>query len=183
MENKINNALLSAYHDQLMKTEILPLRSSASLKATGYQKPASGIPASDLAFTPATLENGKIPASQLPGYVDDVIEGYYNSSDSKFYESFTAGDAEADPVTEDTYTTEITGESGKLYIDLNTSPSKTYRWSGSAFVEIGASDISGVVVGSGTAAAPSNGVITLPVATDAAMQAYWTNYNPFNTNE
>ncbi len=67
-------------------------------------------------------ENGRIPSTLLPGYVDDAIEGYYYSS--KFYK-------------ESAHTTEITGESGKIYVDLSTN--KTYRWSGSAFVEISAS--------------------------------------------
>ena len=63
--------------------------------------------------------SGKVPTSQLPSYVDDVIEGYlYNS---KFYK-------------ESTHTTAISGETGKIYIDLSTN--KTYRWSGSAFVVI-----------------------------------------------
>ena len=65
--------------------------------------------------------NGKVPSSQLPSFVDDVVEGYYNASDGKFYK-------------ESTYTTEITGETGKIYVSLDTN--KTYRWSGSAFVEI-----------------------------------------------
>jgi hypothetical protein len=65
---------------------------------------------------------GKVPSSQLPSYVDDTIEGYlYNS---KWYK-------------ESAHTTEITGETGKIYVDLSTN--KTYRWSGSAFVEISAS--------------------------------------------
>lgn len=67
--------------------------------------------------------NGHVPTSQLPSYVDDVIEGYYNTADNKFYE-------------EDTYTTEITPEEGKIYVDLSTE--KTYRWSGSAYVQINA---------------------------------------------
>ena len=58
--------------------------------------------------------NGKVPSSQLPSYVDDVIEGYYNTTDGKFYE-------------ENTYTTEIPGEEGKIYISLDTNV--TYRWS------------------------------------------------------
>ena len=66
--------------------------------------------------------NGKVPSSQLPSYVDDVIEGYYYNS--KFYE-------------EAAHTTEITGETGKIYVDLETE--KTYRWSGSAYVEISSS--------------------------------------------
>lgn len=63
--------------------------------------------------------NGRVPSAQLPSYVDDVIEGYlYNS---KFYK-------------ESSHTTEITGETGKIYVDL--SNNKTYRWSGSVYAVI-----------------------------------------------
>lgn len=59
----------------------------------------------------ATLdENGKVPTSQLPSYVDDVLE-YANQS--------------AFPTA---------GESGKIYVAQDTG--KTYRWSGSSYVEI-----------------------------------------------
>lgn len=62
----------------------------------------------------ATLgSDGKIPSSQLPSYVDDVLE----------YASKSAFPA--------------TGEAGKIYIAKDTN--KTYRWSGSAYVEISAS--------------------------------------------
>ena len=54
--------------------------------------------------------NGLVPSSQLPSYVDDVLE-YATMS------SFPA-----------------TGQSGKIYVDLSTN--LTYRWSGSAYVEI-----------------------------------------------
>lgn len=54
--------------------------------------------------------NGKVPSSQLPSYVDDVLE---YSSKSSFPSS---------------------GESGKIYVDTTTN--KTYRWGGSAYVEI-----------------------------------------------
>jgi|MDSW01.2.fsa_nt_gb hypothetical protein len=62
------------------------------------------------AGTYATLVGGTVPASQLPGYVDDVLE--YNN-----LASFPA-----------------TGEAGKLYLDKATN--KSHRWSGSAYVEI-----------------------------------------------
>lgn len=63
--------------------------------------------------------DGKVPSAQLPSYVDDVIEGYlYNG---KFYK-------------ESAHTTAISGEGGKIYVDLSTGV--TYRWSGSTFVEI-----------------------------------------------
>ena len=64
-------------------------------------------------------ESGKVPSAQLPSYVDDALEGYL--SGGKFYK-------------ESAHTTEITGESGKIYVDL--ASLKTYRWSGTAFVVI-----------------------------------------------
>ena len=78
---------------------------------TATKEKANGIASLD--------ENGKVPSSQLPSYVDDVIEGYL--SEGKFYK-------------EGAHTTEITGESGKIYVDLTTS--KTYRWSGTAYAVI-----------------------------------------------
>lgn len=57
--------------------------------------------------------NGKVPTSQLPSFVDDVLE---YSAKSSF---------------------PTTGETGKIYVD--TATNKTYRWSGSAYVEISAS--------------------------------------------
>lgn len=72
----------------------------------------------------ATLDsNGRVPSSQLPSYVDDVIEGYF--SNAKFYS--TKG-------SDGTYSGEIVGESGKIYTDLNTN--KVYRWSGTAYIVI-----------------------------------------------
>lgn len=73
----------------------------------------------------ATLgSDGLIPSSQLPSYVDDVVEGYYYNS--KFYK-------------ESEHTTEITGETGKIYVDLSTNNS--YRYGGSTFVLITSSDM------------------------------------------
>lgn len=54
--------------------------------------------------------NGLVPTSQLPSYVDDVLE---YATKSVF---------------------PITGESGKIYVDISTN--LTYRWSGTAYVEI-----------------------------------------------
>lgn len=55
-------------------------------------------------------ENGQVPSSQLPSYVDDVIE---------------ADNYDALPET---------GEAGKIYVTKDTN--KSYRWGGSAYVEI-----------------------------------------------
>lgn len=81
--------------------------------------------------------SGLVPASQLPSYVDDVLEGYYKVADGKFYK-------------EAAYTNLISGETGKIYVSLDTN--KTYRWTGTTFVYItsGAVDsvngLTGVVV-------------------------------------
>lgn len=59
----------------------------------------------------ATLDTtGKVPSSQLPSYVDDVVE---YSTKANF---------------------PTTGEEGKIYVDKTTN--LTWRWSGTAYVEI-----------------------------------------------
>jgi hypothetical protein len=60
-----------------------------------------------------TGPGGTVPSSQLPGFVDDVLE----------FANFVAFPA--------------TGETGKLYISLATN--RQYRWSGTVYVEIIAS--------------------------------------------
>jgi len=62
-------------------------------------------------------ENGKVLSSQLPGYVDDVLE-------------FDSTPDFPQP-----------GESGKIYIATDTN--MTYRWGGSAYVPIGGSGTGG----------------------------------------
>jgi hypothetical protein len=60
-----------------------------------------------------TGPGGTVPSSQLPGFVDDVLE----------FANFVAFP--------------VTGETGKLYISLATN--RQYRWSGTVYVEIIAS--------------------------------------------
>lgn len=73
----------------------------------------------------ATLDStGKVPSSQLPSYVDDVVEGYYYNG--QFY-------------TDSAHTQLITPETGKIYVDLDTN--KSYRWGGTTYVEISQSTI------------------------------------------
>ena len=90
----------------------------------------------------ATLdEAGKVPADQLPSYVDDVLEGYLSET--------TTGEGDAAVTTRVFYepnedgtaasTTEIVGEKGKIYIDLPTNYS--YRWSGSTYVRVNEVDL------------------------------------------
>lgn len=73
--------------------------------------------------------DNKIPSSELPSYVDDVLEGYLHNGN--FYSmKLNAQNGYS-------YQGEYTGETGKIYVDLDTS--KTYRFGGTAYVEISAS--------------------------------------------
>lgn len=76
----------------------------------------------NLELNKADLVGGLVPSSQLPAYVDDIIEGYLLSG--VFYK-------------ENTHTTAITGEIGKIYVDLTTGQkSQQYRWSGTVYIQI-----------------------------------------------
>lgn len=95
---------------------------------------------------------GKVPASQLPSFVDDVLE----------FASFAA--------------LPVTGETGKIYVTLDTN--RTYRWGGSAYAEISASPGSTDAVPEGasnlyfTAQRVRDAVLTgLSTATNAAIAA------------
>lgn len=70
----------------------------------------------------ASLDStGHVPSSQLPSYVDDVLEFEKLASFPK------------------------TGEGGKIYVALDTN--LTYRWSGTAYIEISKSLAVGTVAG------------------------------------
>ena len=81
----------------------------------------------------ATLDNdGKVPTSQLPSYVDDVIEAYIVSGATALsagWLSKTDGGAA------------LTPETDKIYVVLTAGEyqNKTFRWGGSTYVEISAS--------------------------------------------
>lgn len=76
----------------------------------------------------ASLDSGgKVPSTQLPSYVDDILE----------YANLAAFPA--------------TGETGKIYVALDTN--KTYRWSGSAYISIYSGAVDSV--------AGKTGVVTL----------------------
>ena len=106
------------------------------------------------------LVSGVIPATQLPAYVDDVLE-------FPALANFPA-----------------TGEAGKIYIDAGTG--KTYRWNGTGYTEISASagitvqDEGSVLttaatslnfVGSGINATSSGGAVTVTVPSATTTQS------------
>ena len=102
-------------------------------------------------------ESGKVPSAQLPSYVDDVLE----------FDSQTAFPG--------------TGESGKIYVAKDTN--KTYRWTGSAYVEISASLALGETSSTayrgdrGKAAYDHSQAPHAPVNAEANVQSDWNESN------
>lgn len=81
----------------------------------------------------ATLgSDGKVPSSQLPSFVDDVIDAYIVSGATALSSGWLS-DTEGG--------TALTPETDKIYVIVSsgTYQNKTYRWSGSTYVEISAS--------------------------------------------
>ena len=120
--------------EELTKERIAADAANTTAISSKYSKPSSGIPKSDLApgvqasldkadtalqehqdisgkvDKDYLLDGDKIKSSRLPSYVDDVLE----------YSSTSAFPA--------------TGESGKIYVAIDTN--KTYRWTGTQYAEI-----------------------------------------------
>lgn len=87
--------------DAATKSELASAEQNAANAISGVQSELSA---------KADLVDGKVPANQLPSYVDDVLE----------YDAVSAFPA--------------TGEDGKIYVAKDTN--LTYRWSGTQYVEI-----------------------------------------------
>lgn len=99
-------------------------------------------------------ENALVPTEYLPSYVDDIIEGYYRAADDEaspavkdgFFKTRTGAGTDLDPyVYNDEYTADnidkdMLAQTGKIYLDIDTK--NTYRWSGSAWVEIASGPVS-----------------------------------------
>lgn len=99
----------------------------------------------------ATLnEYGEVPASQLPSYVDDVIEVYAT------YDKDEVGDISNVQLYSDAeHLNPITGESGKIYVNVTPNePNYNFRWSGTQFLYI---DTGGLILGEITGTAYDGG--------------------------
>lgn len=133
------------------------------LGVNGWTTLPAYVPASAVGTTIATLDGaGKVPAAQLPSYVDDVLE-FFTLASFPF-----------------------PGEAGKIYVALNTN--RQYRWpdGGSDYVELVASPgtTDNVVEGTTnkywtaarTIASAITGFVTtnaaVVVATDTIVQAF-----------
>jgi hypothetical protein len=135
IDDQTTNLLLPLPHQTNdLADDVLRLRSALTLLDTAVNNRA-------------VLDGGgKVSASQLPSYVDDVLE----------YANFAALPG--------------TGDTGKIYTTLDTN--KTYRWSGSAYVEISASPGSTDAVTEGVTNlyfTPERALAAVPVATASTV--------------
>ena len=107
--------------------------------------------------------NGKVPASQLPSYVDDVMDAYATSTVSPtgvLQNIQLYADAE--------HETPIVGERDKIYVNVTPGEvSYQFRWSGSQWVHIDSNaiiigDITGTAYDGGKGKAMENVVNSMP---------------------
>ena len=137
----MTGAPLPAAADAVVKYEIVRnVAFSGSYKDLS-DKPTIPSAAADVGAIPATEKGaaggvaeldsgGKVPANQLPSYVDDVVDAYIRTGATALgadWLSKTSGGAA------------LTPESDKIYVILSEGEyqNKTYRWSGTTYAVIG----------------------------------------------
>lgn len=102
----------------------------------------------------ASLDStGKVPSAQLPSFVDDVVDSYIVSGATALsagWLSATDGGSA------------LTPETGKIYVVLTTGEylNKTYRWSGTTYVEISSSPAQATESTAGIAAIATDAEVT-----------------------
>ena len=165
---KDSNKKLSDYQEKLTDGNGVAIDASNNIGLD-----ISYLTASRVGYIPATEKGahsgvaeldatGKVPSSQLPSYIDDVIDGYYydathfyaqkvvdayyNTGDNQFYE-------------DSAFTTLITPVTGYIYKDVPTGD--TYEWDGTAYVTKTPDRIEG-----------QSGVIYISI--DSDIQYRWT---------
>lgn len=112
------------------------------LVTAGTSLSASDIPDLSATYVPQTAvgsangvaslgADGKVPSAQLPSFVDDVIDAYIVSGATPLsagWLSATSGGSALTPETDKIY----------VIVEAGAYENKTYRWSGSTYVEISA---------------------------------------------
>lgn len=89
----------------------------------------------------ASLDSsGKVPSSQLPSYVDDVIEAYARAGQTALSSTWLATGSASGTV--------ITPEAGKIYVLMADSgdyaANTQFRWGGSAYVKLADGGVSAI---------------------------------------
>lgn len=126
LAGKVNASALSSVatsgsYNDLSNLPVIPSSAAdVSAVATSAVGSANGVASLD--------NNGKVPASQLPSYVDDVIECYPISGETKLGANWLT--------LENGSSTPLVPESGKIYSNLDDN--LIYRWGGTAYVAMSA---------------------------------------------
>ena len=150
LDETLPNAIAKEVQDRKDAIAALESSSNASIKAL-EKKHDDFVATKGKANGFASLDgNGLVPSSQLPSYVDDVIEVYatYDVSETGKLSNIKLY---SDPDHANT----ITGESGKIYLNITQDePSYQFRWSGTQFVD---SNTSSLILGEVTGTAYDGG--------------------------
>jgi hypothetical protein len=146
LDETLPNAIAKEVQDRKDAIAALESSSNASIQAL-EKKHDDFVATKGKANGFASLDgNGLVPSSQLPSYVDDVIEGYatYDISETGKLSNIKLYSDEA-------HENPITGESGKIYLNITPDePPYQFRWSGTQFVD---SNTSSLILGEVTGTA------------------------------
>ena len=146
LDETLPNAIAKEVQDRKDAIAALESSSKASIEAL-EKKHDDFVATKGQANGFASLDGkGLVPSSQLPSYVDDVIEAYatYDVSETGKLSNIKLY---SDP----DHANPITGESGKIYLNITQDePSYQFRWSGTQFVD---SNTSSLILGEVTGTA------------------------------
>ena len=150
LDETLPNAIAKEVQDRKDAIAALESSSNASIEAL-EKKHDDFVATKGKANGFASLDgNGLVPSSQLPSYVDDVIEVYatYDISETGKLSNIKLY---SDP----DHANPITGESGKIYLNITQGePPYQFRWSGTQFVD---SNTSSLILGEVTGTAYDGG--------------------------
>ena len=118
--------------------------------------------------------DGKVPSAQLPSFVDDVVDSYIVSGSTALSSGWLSATSTG---------AAFTPETGKIYIVLTAGNylNKTYRWSGTTYVEISPS----IVIGTGTGNAADGKIVNdhinnTTVHITSTERTYWNGKQDVN---
>ena len=150
LDETLPNAIAKEVQDRKDAIAALKSSSNASIKAL-EKKHDDFVATKGQANGFASLDgNGLVPSSQLPSYVDDVIEVYATYDISK-----TGKLSNIKLYSDPDHANPITGESGKIYLNITQGePPYQFRWSGTQFVD---SNTSSLILGEVTGTAYDGG--------------------------
>lgn len=150
LDETLPNAIAKEVQDRKDAIAALESSSNASIEAL-EKKHDDFVATKGQANGFASLDgNGLVPSSQLPSYVDDVINVY-----ATYEVSETGGLSNINLYSDAAHANPITGETGKIYVNVTDGePPYQFRWSGTQFVD---SNTSSLIIGEVTGTAYDGG--------------------------